>query len=390
MNFFYSPVYVRLAIVLLAATGALAQAAGRDWQPTGDSQVIETLPPRVRAPNTAVASTPQAAALAAKQAISLARQTADVRYLGRAQASLAPWWGRSDAPVELAVLQATVQQSRHEFAAAKTVLTQALQREPQHAQGWLTLATLERVAGNYPAATAACAQVTRTGAALHGAACQLETTSLQGKHDEARRGLAALQRQTPDASTQAWLDSLLAESEERAGRDGAALAAYQTSLALAPDGYTALAAADLLLRTDQAAAALKLLADQPASDAVLLRRAYALKQQKIPQWQALASELQARFAALEQRGDDPATHARERAQAYLWLDVDAAKAWQSAKLNLTLQKEPLDWWLALHSAQRAGLTGELARLRGEVAATGLRDVRLSRLLTDRIAVGKMS
>jgi predicted Zn-dependent protease len=390
MNFFYSPVYVRLAIILLAATGALAQDAGRDWQPTRDSQVIETLPPRVRAPNTAVASTPQAAALAAKQAISLARQTADVRYLGRAQASLAPWWGRSDAPVELAVLQATVQQSRHEFAAAKTVLTQALQREPQHAQGWLTLATLERVAGNYPAATAACAQVTRTGAALHGAACQLETTSLQGKHDEARRGLAALQRQTPDASTQAWLDSLLAESEERAGRDGAALAAYQTSLALAPDGYTALAAADLLLRTDQAAAALKLLADQPASDAVLLRRAYALKQQKIPQWQALASELQARFAALEQRGDDPAAHARERAQAYLWLDVDAAKAWQSAKLNLTLQKEPLDWWLALHSAQRAGLTGELARLRGEVAATGLRDVRLSRLLTDRIAVGKMS
>ncbi len=389
MNFFCSPFYVRLAIVLLAATGALAQAAGRDWQPTSDSQVIETLPPRVRAANTTATQTPQAAALAARQAINLARQTADVRYLGRAQTSLAPWWGRSDAPVELAVLQATVQQSRHEFAAAKTVLTQALQREPQHAQGWLTLATLERVAGNYPAAIAACAQVTRAGAAVHGAACQLETTSLQGKHDEARRGLTALQRQTPDASTQAWLGSLLAESEERAGRDSAALAAYQASLALAPDGYTALAAADLLLRTDQAGAALKLLADQPASDAVLLRRAYAMKQQKIPQWQALASELQARFAALEQRGDDPATHARERAQAHLWLGADAARAWPSARLNLTLQKEPSDWWLALHSAQRAGLTSELVRLRAEVAATGLRDARLSSMLADSMQVGKI-
>lgn len=381
--------YPHLLAVLLAATGALAQAAGRDWQPTSDSQVIEILPPRVRAPSTAAASTPQAAALAAQQAITLARQTADVRYLGRAQASLAPWWGRSDAPVELAVLQATVQQSRHEFAAARTVLTQALQREPQHAQGWLTLATLERVAGNYPAAIAACAHVTRAGAALYGAACQTETTSLQGKHEEARRGLNALQRQTHDTSTQAWLGSLLAESEERAGRDGAALAAYQASLALAPDGYTALAAADLLLRTEQAAQALKLLADQPASDAVLLRRAYGMKLLKDPQWHTLASDLQARFAALDQRGDDPATHARERALAYLWLEADAAKALQSAKLNLSLQKEPLDWWLALHSAQRAGLTSELARLRAEVAATGLRDARLSRLLADNMTVGKI-
>jgi hypothetical protein len=90
----------------------------------------------------------------------------------------------------------------------------------------------------------------------------------------------------------------------------------------------------------------------------------------------LSTELQARFAALDQRGDDPATHARERALAYLWLDADAAKALQSAKLNLTLQKEPLDWWLALQSAQRAGQTAELARLRGELAATGLRDARL--------------
>jgi predicted Zn-dependent protease len=368
MYFFYPSC---LALVL-AASCAIAQAAGRDLQPTSDSQVLEILPARVRTSTT----TPQAAALAARQAITLARETADTRYLGRAQASLARWWNKSDAPVELAVLQATVHQSRHEFAAARTILTQALQREPGHAQGWLTLATLERVAGNYPAAMTACAQVTRAGAQLYGAACQLETASLQGQHDEARRALAALQRQTLDASTQAWLGSLLAESEERAGRDGAALTVYQASLALAPDGYTALAAADLLLRTGQASAALKLLADQPASDAVLLRRAYALKLQNDPQWQALSNELQARFAALDQRGDDPATHARERALAYLWLDADAAKAWAAAKLNLTLQKEPLDWWLALQSAQRAGQTAELARLRSAVAATGLRDARL--------------
>jgi hypothetical protein len=377
MYFFYSRCF---ALLLLVAC-ACAQAAGRDWQPSSDCQVLETLPPRMRAAPTPSTSTPQAAALAARQAITLARQTSDTRYLGRAQASLARWWDQSDAPIELTVLQATVHQSRHEFAAARTVLTQALQREPQHAQGWLTLATLERVAGNYPAALTACAQVMRSGAALHGSACQLETAALQGQTDAARRGLFALQRQTTEASTQAWLGSLMAESEERAGRDTAALAAYQASLALAPDGYTALAAADLLLRTDRAPQALKMLADQPASDAVLLRRAYAMKRLKDPQWQTLSTELQARFAALEQRGDDPATHARERTLAYLWLDADATKALQSAKLNLTLQKEPLDWWLALQSAQRAGQTMELERLRSEVAATGLRDARLNRLLS---------
>lgn len=377
MRFFYPSCLA----MLLAATCAFSHAGGRDLHPSSDSQVLETLPPRLRSASNAFTITPQAAALAARQAITLARQTSDTRYLGRAQASLARWWSQSDAPVELAVLQATVHQGRHEFAAAKTVLTQALRREPAHAQGWLTLATLERVAGNYPAAIAACAQVARTGAALYGAACKLETDSLQGKQDEAQRGLSALQRQVPEVSIQAWLASLLAESEERAGRDSVALVAYQASLALAPDGYTALAAADLLLRTGAAGAALKQLADQPASDAVLLRRAYAMKLLKDPQWQALSKELQARFAALDQRGDDPATHARERALAYLWLDADAAKALQSAKLNLTLQKEPLDWWLALQSAQRAGQSAEFERLRKEVVAAGLRDARLARLLT---------
>jgi predicted Zn-dependent protease len=365
-----------LALALLSAHWAV-HAAGRDIAPTTDTQVMETLQPRVRTS----AATPQAAASAARQAINLARQSADPRYLGRAQAVLAPWWDKGDAPVELAVLQATVQQSRHEFPAAKVTLDKALQRDPSHAQGWLTLATLERVAGRYPQALLACAQVARAGAALYAAACQLETQSLQGQHDVARRGLETLRQQTTDKTVQAWLLSLLAESEERAGRDGAALLAYQTSTALAPDGYTTLAHADLLLRTahtDAAQKALQLLSNQPDSDAVLLRRAYAFKLMNDPRWQALASDLRERFAALDARGDNPAAHARERAMAYLWLDGDAARALQSAKLNLSLQKEPLDWWLALQSAQVADQPAELTLLRNALEATGLRDARLQR------------
>jgi hypothetical protein len=118
---------------------------------------------------------------------------------------------------------------------------------------------------------------------------------------------------------------------------------------------------------------------QPESDAVLLRRAYALKLQNQPAWQLLATQLKQRLDALDQRGDDAATHARERALLHLWLDADGARALQSAKLNLTLQKEPFDWWLALKSAQMAGEGSIIEQLQREIAATGLRDVRLRKI-----------
>jgi predicted Zn-dependent protease len=350
-----------------------SHAQPRDLIPGSDNQVLEVLPPRVRA----AAATPESAAIAARRAIELSRETADPRYLGRAQAALAPWWDRADAPVPLAILQATVQQSRHEFNAARATLQRALARDGAQPQGWLTLATLERLAGRYPTALDACAQVGRSGAALHAAACEFETRSLQGQFEDARRGLLALHRLAPDAATQAWLLSLVAESEERAGQTAQASRSYQASLARAADGYTALAYADLLLRNNDAEAALKVLADQPASDAVLLRQARALRLRGDARWQGLAGEVAQRLAALNARGDDPAWHAREQAMAALWLQDDPASAWRAAQLDLKHQKEPVDWLLAFEAAQRVGDIAGVARLRDELKTTGLRDERLS-------------
>lgn len=364
---------------LLLATVPAAHAAPQDIQPRSDAQVIETLAPRATSPVApgGQPQTPEAAALQARQWISQSRQSGDPRYLGRAQGVLATWWDKADAPPELAVLQATVQQSRHEFDAARKVLTQALQRDPGLAQGWLTLATLERVAGRYSAAQTACEKIDATQAALYRQACLLETISLQGQQDTARAAFAQAIAQSRDAATQAWLLSLLAESEERAGRDESALMHYRDSLARSPDGYTALALADALLRTNKPAAALEALQRQTPSDAVLLRRAYAHKALGDARWKALQAELAERFAALDARGDDPALHARERAQAALWLEGNAAKAWAAAQANLQLQKEPLDWWLALQSATLAKQTSALVQLRQQLAASGLKDARLA-------------
>jgi hypothetical protein len=368
----------RLSIATALLLCAAAMAAPRDIKPAADSDVIETLPARIRS----AGNTPEGAAASAREWIQLSRQEADPRYLGRAQAVLAPWWDKPDAPPALAILQATVQQSRHEFAPARKTLLATLKRDPSQAQGWLTLATLEHLSGQYAAAAAACEQVARNGAALYAAACQLETLSLQGRHDEARQGYEALIQRAVDVGTRSWLLSLLAESEERAGRDTEAARAYQASLAAGPDGYTALAYADMLLRTSRPQDALKALEKQPASDATLLRQAYARKLLGDAKWQPMAAELRERFAALDARGEDKAPHARERALGALWLDGNAVAASQFAQLNLSLQKEPLDWWLALHTAKLANRPAELARTRSALAATGLQDARLSALRED--------
>jgi hypothetical protein len=407
-------------------------AAERDFTPSGSAQVIEKLAPRVGA----AAKDPEKTAQAVRTAINLARETADPRYLGRAQALLAPWWDRAGAPPDLAVLQATVLQSRHDFAGARLVLQKVVSNQTRHAQAWLTLATLDRLQADYASALKACRNLARSGADFHAQACWLETQSLQGQHAVARQGFSALLAHektqgrpqvfsppsgglaqsdrfggshvpTPgrpqvfsppsgglaqsdrfggsekqNDANQAWVWSLVAENEARAGSNAAALTAYRQSLALQNDSYTAIAAADLLLDLGQNQAALHMLQSHAESDAVLLRRACAQKRLADPAWKTLMGTLQARFAASQQRGDDAAAHARERALLALWLEDDAQAAAQAAAVNFARQKEPIDWWLALHTAQAAGQTDRVSALQKQLQAAGLRDARLARWQKD--------
>ena len=366
-------------------------------QPSKDDEVLEVLPAITRtrpartgpantasaslpSPTTAAAAKaadPAVAAAQARQDISVARQTGDTRYWGRAQAALLPWWDRADAPVDIAVLQATVQQGRHEFEASRKMLTAALARAPMHAQGWLNLAALERLSARYAESLSACDAVARAGQALYAQACRLETQSLQGQHQPAAQGLQTLMAQTRDAGQQSWLYSLLAESQERAGQANAAASAYQSSLKLEPDLYTAIAYSDLLLRTGKPSQALAALAALPETDAVVLRRAAAWKRLGDARWVGARAQLKEYSAELVRRGDDPALHGRELALAALWLDADAPAALALARRNLLLQREPVDWWVALQSAQLAKDTLALAEIRAALAATGLHDTRLA-------------
>ncbi|MCO4093430.1 MAG: hypothetical protein HEQ37_02735 [Acidovorax sp.] len=285
------PVLAALGLTVAAVTAHAA--APQDLRAGADAEVVERLPERVGA----APATPQAAATAARRWITLSRDMADPRYLGRAQAALAPWWGQPGAPAELLVLQATVEQARHEFTAARATLEAGAAGQPGPGAG---LAHAGH-AGTCGRTLSRCRKrLSQCGPPRRGRcmppACTLETRSLQGQHDAARSGLTALAQQLGAAPAQrAWVLSLLAESEERAGRDDAAEAAYRRSLADVADGYTALAYADHLLRRGRASAVLDVLRGQPASDAVLLRRAYALRLLGDDAWRPVAAEVQERF-----------------------------------------------------------------------------------------------
>jgi tetratricopeptide (TPR) repeat protein len=372
--------------LIMMLSASVSWGAVTPVPPGPDSQVVDVLPqvttarPAQRTTASQTLPEPTLAARLAREAIDTARRTGDARYWGRARTALGSWWDHVQAPPELMVLQATVLQGQHVFAAAQVRLRQALEAEPRNAQAWLTLATLLKLEGRYADALMACDRVTSAGAALYGKACSVEMRSLLGAGPaEAWKTLLAL---APDTVTTAWLLSLWGEHLERQGQPAEALQRYRQSQVLQPDLYTALVQADLQLRERRAQDALTTLDNAPDTDAVLLRRAHAQRLLNQPAWKALLFTLQERQQELQRRGETLDAHAREYGLMALWLQDDPALAQQWARRNLVLQQEPVDWWLALASARQAGDRPRFDQLRIQLDTLGLKDARLPREWTD--------
>lgn len=369
--------FTSLLFGLTLLLSMLSTLHARDLLPTHGDQVLVKLPPRLK---TAPMALPNQVLDAAQQAISLARSTSDPRHLGHAQALLSPWWGQINAPVRAMVLQATVEQSQHRFSEARNTLHRAVAIAPNHAQAWLTLATLDRLQARFEDAYRACEKVAMAGEVFYARVCQAELLALRGQHDAAFKAFQSLVKQSPDIDTQAWVYSLMGEAHIRAGRLKLAEQALETSLQLSPDAYTSLALADMMLQAQQPQRALDALKDAPLSDAVLMRKALARRQSNNLQWQRDLNELKQRFDRSRQRGDVQALHARELAWVALHLQDDPQAAQHHALVNLTLQKEPIDWWLALRSTRIVADAVVWKRLRSELMRSGLRDTRLNALL----------
>ncbi len=347
--------------------------------PARDSQVLAELPTGARhttMPAQAMTATRLDIALPlAKFDISRARATGDLRFLGYAEAILAPWMKQVNVAPQVLILDATILQSRHAFDASLVELDRALQARPDDAQGWLIRATVLRVLGRYEEAIRSCEQLTATADAAITILCVQSLRGLTGHLKDAYTQISSLATQELSAEVRAWRYSELGEMAERLGNDEAAEHWLREGLQLVPDDfYMRAACADLLLRHGRAAETLRLLAGYESMEPMLLRVAIAHRALHDGGGSQADQQLASAFDVEQRRGDP--VHRREQARFLLDVDRQPAAALRAAQENWRVQREPDDILILLRAAQAAGETQAAAAVLQFLKKTGLEDSRL--------------
>ena len=377
--------WLLLPLLLLAPA---AQAT--PYLPTSGDQVIEVLPGgggarQLERLRTALRAQPQDLALAtslARRYIALARSDTDPRYLGYAQAALQPWWALAAPPLEVRMLRATLLQSTHHFDAALKDLDAIIAIAPQHAQAWLTRATVLTVRGEYAKASASCARLSSLASELISITCIANIGSLSGRAAHSEQLLEKTLQRSASVTTpelQVWVLTLLAEMATRRGAASVAEERFQAALALDPnDSYLLGAYADLLLDQERPLEVVKLVKEHARIDALLLRQALALQQIPGPgvTLAALTKELSDRFNAALQRGDT--VHQREQARFELQLHNAPKAALALAQKNWAVQKEAADVRIYLEAALKA--KGDAGPVLNWIKTSGLEDVAVKKLV----------
>src|SRR5437899_8790366 len=199
-----------LALLLFCGTVGAAP-----YLPDNDTIVLERLPEqadpslkalkRIRAALRANPSNLDVAAAVAKRAIEAARATGDPRFLGQAQAALAPWWTMIDPPASALLLRATLKQSQHDFVGAIADLDRLVAIVPANAQARLTRATVLTVTGQYDKARRDCASLATLASPLVVAARDAAPASLSGDAESAYHNLTqSLERPSEAPSLREW------------------------------------------------------------------------------------------------------------------------------------------------------------------------------------------
>ena len=371
---------LRAAAVLMAAGTPAALA--EPYVPADDRAVLAELPAGTRYADVSARRLARArldvAIPLAQFYIQQARLSGDLRFLGYAEAVLAPWVKKTPPTPTVLVLQATLQQSRHEFSASLDTLDHALALGPENPQALLTRATVLRVLGRYPEANAACEQFSRLVEPRLAALCIQSLRGLNGHLESAYASLTQVSTQGWLNSEKSWLYSELGEMAVRLGRDAEAERWFQQDLRLAPmDFYVRAAYADLMLQQGRPAETLTLLAGQEGLEPLLLRIAIAQKQLRDSALGQSSARLRAAFANEQQRGE--AVHRREQARFLLEV-LDQPKLSLAAALeNWRVQHEPDDVLVLLHAARAAGNPGAAAPAIDFVRSQGQSDVRIDAL-----------
>ncbi|GAC1323738.1 MAG: hypothetical protein NVSMB28_17270 [Collimonas sp.] len=385
-----------LAVAFLFA-GIASPAFSAPHIPISDAEVIEHLPRRTdpaqqefRALRSRLAASPDDLPLAltlARRYIGQSRIEGDPRYLGYAQAALAPWYDQADPPIEVRVMRATLLQSTHQFPASLRDLDAVVKADPRNAQAWITRATVLQVMGEYARATQSCNALRAIAPVLITITCVSNVASLNGQARQSYEHLkSALGRATDaDSGIRIWVTTLLAEMAERLGEIPAAEEYFKTALAYDnADSYLLGAYADFLLDQKRAADVIPLLKDKTRVDALLLRYTLALQSTGNHAAADQIAVLNSRFAAAMLRVDT--VHQREQSRFELQLMHRAPIALQLAQRNWAIQKEPADVRVFLEAALAANDRAAAAPVLDWLKKTRLEDQAVNALAA-KLATG---
>jgi len=364
-----TPAAVVAALVLAAA---LAFAAARIWPsqnvaiPGADldpATVVAQVKSGTKA--TAALRTALAAAHAdpanarlAKQAaaalIAEGRANGDARLVGASLGLLQPFLALEDA--EALTMAATARQYQHDFAGALALLDRALALDRRNAAALLNRATIQTVLGAFDRALPDCAALQRLGQDQVAFLCQSTALMLTDRATTIKVRLEAILA-TPDLldpALRGWAVGLTGEIAALQGDRATARARFAEVLAADPAAIRErLLLADLLLADGEGAGVLALLAGQPETDSLLIRRTLASGLAgDAAQAAADSAELAKRFAQNIDLG--LTAHAREEARFYLRIARDPALALVRAEVNWALQHEAEDAALLVDAAMAAG------------------------------------
>lgn len=384
--------------LLCAAYGPGAQAV--PYMPTSDDQVLERLSLR---PNDPVARemlqlrsqlradprNVEVATALGRRYYQLVAAEGDPRYLGYAQAALAPWWEMPEPPVEVQVLRAGLAQFRHDFSGALSDLSSVLAREPRHAQARALRATIHIVQARYREASADCVALREASSELIATGCSAMVDGLTGKLAVAHQRLADALARHPDATPaeKLWVLIRLAEMAQRQERALLAESYFRQAQGLGiNDTFLFAAYADYLLDHKRYNEVIAMLKDKTPSDGLLLRLVLAETETKLPGAAARAAILAARYHAAQMRGDT--VHQQEEARFRLEIHGDARTALPLAQENWKVQKEPRDARILLESALAARAPAAAAPVVQWLRDSRIEDKRLQDLAAQLRAVRK--
>ena len=367
--------FLFFAVLCLHSANALAAP----YRPTNDDLILVEIPEAASQARALQSHTlpPAQAATLAQLFIQRARASGDPRYLGYAQGVLAPWWDLPEPPDRVLLIRATLRQSQHEFSNALDDLDLLLKHHPNHAQAWLTRATVLRVLGRYSEASLACAKLEGISDGFVPTLCKSVIEGLTGNLIQAieKMDLLHLQQAGLSDGLSAWYFAKRCDMAVRSGSGAAecfaaALKQHDDDLGLRTN-Y-----ADWLLDQQRPEVVLDLIPADSAVENLLLRRTLALQSLQRPEFSNLSTRIREYFDNAHKRGEE--VHLREEARYRLAIgDIDVAL--KLAQQNWLVQREPWDVRILLAAARAANQPYAAQVVRDWLKQTNLQDVRLARL-----------